>query len=278
MAGLQAKCPTTDTEQFRRRANGTPVRYCCHIPPSLFLPNQLKISFVKAAACELWWPSVSIWKQGLKIVERKCAYFIFFFFLESLQRIFCKPKCVFYYGLHQQTDLGDFCLCVFLLLILCVCVRARVCLSWPLFPLEKGDSKTHLKIYTHSVRSPVHSSEDAPAVLGKMPRNIRSCVNHNSPLPRCVWCRIWKLWCLCSTRLTQNLHLLDTSIDFLSLWVAVMDRVATKSSAGQVDRVSELSGAGSDVSQWLLRCRWCRFKCWSLADAWPTGCNALLKK
>lgn len=125
-------------------------------------------------------------KARLKNSREKVCILHFFFFLESLQRIFCKPKCVFYYGLHQQTDLGDFCLCVFLLLILCVCVRARVCLSWPLFPLEKGDSKTHLKIYTHSVRSPVHSSEDAPAVLGKMPRNIRSCVNHNSPLPCCV--------------------------------------------------------------------------------------------
>lgn len=159
-----------------------------------------------------------------------------------------------------------------------VCVYMCVCLSWPLFPLEKGDSKTHLKIYTHSVRSPVHSSEDAPAVLGKMPRNIQSCVNHNSLLPRCVWCHIWKLWFLCFMRLTQNLHLLDTSTDFPSLWVAVMDGVATKSSAGQVERVSKLSGAISDVSQWLLGCQWCRFRCWSLADTWPTGCKALLKK
>lgn len=55
--------------------------------------------------------------------------------------------------------------------------------------------------------------------------------------------------------LTQNLHLLDTSIDFPSLWVAVMDGVATKSSAGQVERVSELGGAVSNVSQWLLRCQ-----------------------
>lgn len=127
--------------------------------------------------------------------SRKYAYFLFsflFFFLASLQRIFHKLQCVFYYSLHQQADLGGFCLCASLLLI-CVCVCLCVCLSWPFFPLEKGDSKTHLQIYTHSVRSPVHSSEDAPAVLGKMPRNIRSCVNHNSPLPRCVWCHIWKL-------------------------------------------------------------------------------------
>lgn len=55
----------------------------------------------------------------------------------------------------------------------CVCLCVCVCLPWLLFPLEKGDSKTHLKIYTHSVRSPVHSSEDTPAVLGKMPRNIQ---------------------------------------------------------------------------------------------------------
>lgn len=55
--------------------------------------------------------------------------------------------------------------------------------------------------------------------------------------------------------LTQNLHLLDTSIDFLSLWVAVMDGVAAKSSAGQVERVSKLSGAVSNVSQWLLGCQ-----------------------
>lgn len=166
-------------------------------------------------------------------------------------------------------------MCVSVTHFVCVCVCVR--LSWPLFPLEKGDSKTHLKIYTQRVRSPVHSSEDAPAVLGKMPRNIQNCVNHNSPLPRCVWCRIWKLRFLCSMRLTQNLHLLGTGIDFLSLWVAVMDGVATKSSAGQVEGVSKLSGAVSDVSQWLLRCQWCRFKCWSLADTWPTGCNVLLK-
>lgn len=54
--------------------------------------------------------------------------------------------------------------------------------------------------------------------------------------------------------LTQNLHLLDTSIDFLSLWVAVMDGVATESSAGQAESVTELRGAVLNVSQWLLRC------------------------
>lgn len=147
-----------------------------------------------------------------------------------------------------------------------VYVYVCVCLSWPLFPLEKGDRKTHLKIYTHSVRSPVHSSEDTPAVLGKMPRNTQGWVNHNSPLPCCACCHIWKLWFLCSMCLTQNLHLLDTSIDFLSFWVAVMDGVAMKGSAGQVVRVSKLSGAVSNVSQWLLRCQGCRLRCWSLAD------------
>jgi len=56
-------------------------------------------------------------------------------------------------------------------------------------------------------------------------------------------------------QLTQNLHLFDTRIDFPSLWVAARDGMATKSSAGQVERVSELSGAVSNVSQWLLRCQ-----------------------
>lgn len=266
--------PTTTTEQFWRPDKGMLVFYCCHIPPPSFLSSQLNIASVKA---QLRWPWVAIRNWGLKIGDRKCAYFSFFWEGVSLQRTFHKPECVFYYGLHQQADLGDFCLCVFLLLIFFggdVCV----CLSWPLFPLEKRDSKTHLKIYTHSVRSPVHSSEDAPAVLGKMPRNMQGCVNHNFLFPRCACCHIWKLWFLCSMWLTQNLHLLDTSIDFLSLWVAVMDGVATKSSAGQVVRVSKLRGAVSNVSQWLLRRQGCRFRCWSLADTWPVGCNVLLKK
>lgn len=54
--------------------------------------------------------------------------------------------------------------------------------------------------------------------------------------------------------LTQNLHLLDTSIDFPSLWEAIMDGVATESSAGQAESVSELRGEVLNVSQWLLRC------------------------
>lgn len=91
--------------------NGIPIFYCCHIPLCFVLPNQLNMSSVKTGACELRWAWGSIWNWGLKIVERKCAYF---FFVAILQRIFCKPKCVFYYGLHQQADLRDFCLCVFL--------------------------------------------------------------------------------------------------------------------------------------------------------------------
>lgn len=135
MAGPQAKCPTTDTEQFRRRANGTPVCYCCHIPPSLFLPNQLKISFVKAAACELWWPSVSIWKQGLKIVERKCAYFIFFFFLK-VSRESSANQSVFSIMVYiNKLILGtSVCVCFCYWFCVCVCVRACVyrgpCFLW----------------------------------------------------------------------------------------------------------------------------------------------------
>lgn len=59
---------------------------------------------------------------------------------------------------------------------------------------------------------------------------------------------------------------------------AIMDGVATESSAGQAESVSELRGEVLNVMQWLLRCPWCRFKCWSLTDTWPTSCNALLKK
>lgn len=44
----KAQCPTTDTEQFRRRDNGMPIFYCCHIPPCYFLPNHLNITSVKA--------------------------------------------------------------------------------------------------------------------------------------------------------------------------------------------------------------------------------------
>lgn len=168
------------------------------------------------------------------------------------------------------------CFCYwFLLEGMCVCVDVCVvCLPWPLFPPEKGDSKTHLKIYTHSVRSPVHSSKDAPAVLGKMPRNIQGCVNHNSPLPRCACCHIWKLWFLYSMWLTQNLHFLDTSIDFPSLWIAVMDGVAMKSSAGQVVRVtsveqygmsasgcSDVRDADSDAGVWQTHDPWVAMHC-----------------
>lgn len=67
-------------------------------------------------------------KLRLKNSKEKVCVLFFSFFLASLQRIFHKLKCVFYYSLHQQADLGDFCLCVFLLLIF-VCVCVYVCVS-----------------------------------------------------------------------------------------------------------------------------------------------------
>lgn len=74
--------------------------------------------------------------------------------------------------------------------------------------------------------------------------------------------------------LTQNLHFLDTSIDFLSLRIAVMDGVAMKSSAGQVVRVtsveqygmsasgcSDVRDADSDAGVWQTHDSWVAMRC-----------------
>lgn len=272
----KAQCPTTDAEQFGRRDNGMPIFYCCHILPCCFLPDQLNIASVKA---QLRWPWVSIWNQGLKIVESMhTSYFPFCFFFpcKSPENLPQTAVCF----LLQFTSTGwswgllSVRLCYW---FVCVCVCVFV-YRGPSFLWRKETVKPTCKfIHTASGAQFIHLKTlllcwvKCPEIFGAVLTTIlRFHVASGAIFGSCDSFAPWGL--------TQNLHSLDTSIDFPSLWAAVMDGAAAKSSAGQVGRVSELSGAISNVSQWLLRCQWCRFKCWSLADAWPTGCNALLKK
>lgn len=110
--------------------NGIPIFYCCHIPLCFVLPNQLNMSSVKTGACELRWAWGSIWNWGLKIVERKCAYF----FLSQFSRESSASQSVFSIMVYiNKLILGTsvcVCFCNWFCVSVCACVYHGPCFLW----------------------------------------------------------------------------------------------------------------------------------------------------